>query len=270
MPVLVTKDFLIETYVKQGLSTWAIERKFGISRSTVYSQFKKHGISARNIAQSHILYARSDFSGDLKEKAYLLGFAIGDLRVRLHNGSASETISIACGSTKAAQIKLVQELFSKYGRVWEGKPDRRGATNVEAFVNRSFSFLLPTERDYSWCAENRNEFFAFLAGFTDAEGSFYISNGKAFISWGNYDLEILQFIHINLKRFGIETPKICTDSLKGYVGSHGYARNKNYSHISCCKKETLRALISELGPFLRHADKKQRLATIVTNLKMRG
>lgn len=270
MSQIITKEFLENVYLKKGLSTWAIEKKFGFPRSRVYNALKRNDIIPRSIANSHIRYKRLDFNGDLCEKAYLLGFAVGDLRVRKLNGKQSETISIGCGSTKFAQIKLFYRLFSGYGRVWRGKPDKRGAINIEAFVNKTFSFLLPEFRDYKWCVKCKKHFFAFLAGFTDAEGSFYISNGQAFVSWGNYDAIILDFIKKGLDRFGIITQRIFQDSLKGFIGSHGYVRNNNYSHLTCGRKEMIRKLLQELEPFVLHQDKMKNMARLRKNLIMRG
>jgi len=270
MPKQLSESFLKKAYLKDGLSTWAIEKKYGFSRSTVYTSLKKFNIQPRTIAQSHIKYTRVDFSGNLEEKAYMIGFAIGDLRVRNHNKERSETISIACGSTKKAQIDLIEDLFKKYGRVWRGKISEKGVINVEAYVNKSFSFLLPDSREYIWCSKNENHFFAFLAGFTDAEGSFYISNGKAFLAWGNYDIEVLQFIRRSLMFFNTEVPKIYCDKLKGTYGSHGYIRNGTYCHISICKKLELKNVIQKLKPRLRHKDKLKRLAVIEKNIKLRS
>jgi len=267
---IITKKFLISVYLKKGLSTWAIEKKFDLSRSRVYNALKKHDIVPRSIANSHIRYKRLNFSGDLHEKAYLLGFAIGDLRVRKLNGKRGETISIGCGSTKSAQIELISRLFSRYGRVWKGKPNKRGATNIEVFVNITFAFLLPDNRDYTWCLKYKKHFFAFLAGFTDAEGSFYISNGQAFVSWGNYNVAVLSFIKEGLEKFGIVTPKIYQDNLKGFVGKHGYARNQNYSHLSCSRKEQVRRLLQGLEPFVLHQDKRSDMANLRRNLIIRG
>ena len=270
MSQVITKKFLSNVYLKKGLSTWAIEKKFGLSRSRVYNALKKHNIVPRSIANSHIRYKRLDFSGDKCEKAYLLGFAIGDLRVRTLNGKRGETISIGCGSTKSAQIKLIYNLFSKYGRVWRGKPDKRGVTNIEAFLNRTFYFLLPKIREYKWCIKHKKHFFAFLAGFTDAEGSFYISRGQAFVSWGNYDVAILNFIKKGLEKFGIVTHKICQDNLKGFIGKHGYVRNQNYSHLSCSRKKLVGKMLQELRPLILHQDKLSSMANLRRNLIMRG
>ncbi|KKW20971.1 MAG: hypothetical protein UY61_C0018G0007 [Candidatus Adlerbacteria bacterium GW2011_GWC1_50_9] len=271
MTKFLTKESLKKLYVTKRLSTWAIERRLGISRSRIYVSLKRYGIAPRNLAQSHVQYSRSDFSGNVCEKAYLLGFAIGDLRVRKHNkGSVSDTISIACGSTKLAQIQLIERLFSRYGRVWKGKPDKRGAINIEAFVNRTFSFLLPEIRDYRWCVKDRKHFFAFVAGFTDAEGSFFISRNQARVSWGNYDEDVLAYIQHGLREFGIQTANISHDRLTGYVGTHGYKRNKNYYHLHCSRKEAIRHVILQLGPYLKHADKKRAAERIKVNLRARG
>lgn len=270
MAVTLNKAFLERVYVKRGLSTWAIEERYGFSRSRVYTALKRFRIPTRSIAVSHIRYDRSNFNGDACEKAYLVGFAIGDLRVRRHNGSRSDTISIGCGSTKSAQIKLIKELFSKYGRVWTGKPNYRGVINIEAFVNKSFEFLLPDVRDYTWCAKSKRHFFAFLAGFTDAEGSLFISDDKAVVAWGNYNVDVLRFIKSNLTKFGITIPKLYSDKLKGYIGTHGYCRNRNYCHLACHRKGEIAKMLKELAPYIRHADKKIALVRLKKNLIMRG
>lgn len=270
MAKILTKELLNQWYLKKGLSTWAIEKRFGFSRSSVYQALKKHRIPTRTLAGSHIRYARADFSGNKCEEAYLLGFSIGDLRVRRINKKGSETLSIGCGSTKQAQIVLIEKLFSAYGRAWKGAPDKRGAVNIEVFVNKSFTFLLPHIREYVWCAKKANYFFSFLAGFTDAEGSFFISNKKAYAAWGNYDESILRFIKDGLLKFGIESPPLCRDSLRGYMGNHGYQRNKNYWHLTITRKIMLKKLLARLGTRLGHADKQEALVRLRENLIMRG
>lgn len=270
MQLELTKEFLEDTYCAQGLSTWAIESRYGIPRSRVFNALKRFGIPSRTLAQSHITYTRADFSGDALEKVYLIGFAIGDLRVRNHGGARSETISIACGSTKTAQIELIQSMFAPYGRVWVGKPNSRGVVNVEAFVNTTFAFLIKKDCNYMWCAEAADSFFAFLAGFTDAEGSFYLTRNQARVAWGNYDTSVLMFIKNGLTTFGIRSPNIICDSLGGTVGSHGFRRNKNYCHLTCARKDVIRMLIARLKPYIRHADKKIALQAIERNLEARG
>ncbi len=266
----ITKKFLKKWYLEKKLSTWAIEKRFGMTRSRVYAALRLHDIPMRSIAQSHIRYRRSHFSGDELEKAYLIGFAIGDLRVRNHNGPKSETISIGCGSTQTAQISLFRNMFSNYGRVWQSRPNLRGAVNIEAWVDKSFSFLLPKQRSYSQYAKDPKLFFAFLAGFTDAEGSFFISANQARVSWGNYNTHVLGFIKNNLLKFGIETSKIVQDHLAGTVMGHGYVRNKNYHHLSCNRKVMIGELLGALEPYIRHENKRADMARLRKNLILRG
>jgi intein-encoded DNA endonuclease-like protein len=47
-------------------------------------------------------------------------------------------------------------------------------------------------------------FAAFLAGFTDAEGSIFISEGQATYSLGNYNYQLLNQIYTQLGKFGIK------------------------------------------------------------------
>src|SRR3989344_3026856 len=107
-----SKQELIKFYIDKGLSTWAIEKQFGFSRGTVHRKLKEYGIKTRSRAVSHFIHPRKDFSGDLTEKAYLIGFRLGDLRVRKMYKN-SETISVECGTTKDEQLDLIKEQFQK-------------------------------------------------------------------------------------------------------------------------------------------------------------
>lgn len=158
----------------------------------------------------------------------------------------------------------------KVSRVWQRKPDKRGAVNVGAWVDKTFSFLLPRERDYRGFSRHKNSFFSFLAGFTDAEGSFFISDNQARIAWGNYDVTALRFIKRNLSLYGIETPKIYKDHLQGTVGVHGYQRNSNYCHLVCTKKAVIGRLLTFLEPYVQHEGKKEGMVRLRKNLILRG
>ena len=108
-----SKKFLKRYYLKKKFSTWRIEKEFGYSRGTVYRKLKEYGIKTRSLAESNIKKPRRPFSGCLLEKAYLIGFRLGDLRVRKPYEN-SKTISVACGSTIKEQIILIKSLLSPY------------------------------------------------------------------------------------------------------------------------------------------------------------
>lgn len=188
----------------------------------------------------------------------MLGFAIGDLRVRKKH-KEGETIGIACSSTHPAQIDLIRSMFSQYGRVWIGKPTSRGVVSCEAFVDLSFSFLLKEVREIGWVFESESTFYAFLAGFTDAEGSiFTTSQGKTIMSWGQYDQELLLRIRNTLLSFGYRIGSVNGDNLAGYTGKDGYSRSQDYYRLSCAARPSLLRLLVALKPYLRHDEKVER------------
>jgi len=262
-----SKKELVELYVKKKLSTWEIEKKFGYSRSTVHRKLKEYGIKSRTRSESHIIYPRKDFSGDLIEKAYLIGFRIGDLRVRkIWNGG---TIKVDCGSTKKEQIDLIKQLFQKYGHVWIGKPTKSNKMQVEVGLNNSFSFLLE-KRVPNWITKYRKYFFPFLAGFIDAEGCIGVYGGHAMLQIGNYDSGLLFLIRNRLIRFGIECPKIYETDTSKYVGPDGYGYNENYWQLRISKKSFLLKLFDLIGSHIKHAKKVKDLKAAKINILERN
>jgi len=67
-------------YVDEGLSLNAIAARYGCSLTTIWRKLQAAGIQCRD-GGSEPKYARTDFSGGLAEKAYLVGFRQGDLNV---------------------------------------------------------------------------------------------------------------------------------------------------------------------------------------------
>lgn len=262
-----SKKELIDFYVKNRLSTWEIQKRYGFSRSTVHRKLREHGIKVRSPAVSHMIYPRHDFSGDLIEKAYLIGFRIGDLRVRkIWNG---DTIKVDCGTTKKEQIELFKRLFSKYGYVWVSKPTESGKIQFEIGLNNSFLFLL-TKEVPKWIINDKRHFFSFLAGFIDAEGSIKIYNNQAGLSIGNYDLPLLKLIKKRLQFFGIESPKIYESDTSNYKTPNGYGHNQNYFTIKITKKTTLLKLFNVLQPYIKHGGKVKDLKEAKLNIIKRN
>jgi len=112
-----SKKILVKLYINKKLSTWKIEKLYGYRRGTIHKKLIEYGLKTRSRANSHILFPRKNFSGNLIEKAYLIGFKLGDLGVRKVYPN-SETICIASGSTINEQIDLIKSLFEKYGKIW--------------------------------------------------------------------------------------------------------------------------------------------------------
>ncbi|MBU1930493.1 hypothetical protein KJ972_03230 [Candidatus Micrarchaeota archaeon] len=174
--VPLAKRQLQELYWNQTLSTRRIGKLLSIPRSTIYRKLKEGNIPIRDIAESHISN-KKPFSNSLVDKAYLIGFRIGDLNVT-KNGPKSRTIQVKTGTTINAQVRLFESLFNAYCKVWKKKTEK-GKINMQAGLDESFSFLLPKEEARGFSAMHKH-FFLFLLGFQMLkEQSEFTTNGPS-------------------------------------------------------------------------------------------
>ncbi len=266
LKVNLSKKELHKLYIKEKLSTWRIEKKTGMPRGTVHKKLKEFGIKTRDLADSHIIFPRKNFSGDPLEKAYLIGFRIGDLGVRKIYPN-SKTICVATGSTIIEQINLVKGLFQKYGNVWISKR-KNNKINTYVNLNESFDFLL-TKDPPEFIFKDKDLFFSFLAGFTDAEGCMTLSNKMAYYQLGNYDHKLLNKIHRNLIKFGIRSVRIRHDNRKGKKNNQGYRYNADYYSLTIYRKKELLKLLLAIKPYIRHENKVKALNIALENIYMR-
>lgn len=250
--VKISNEELHYFYVDKRFSTWKMEKVLRIPRSTIHRKLKYLGIT-RDRATANIIYVKKDFSGDLVEKAYLIGFRIGDLRARKQYPN-SKTICLACSSTIFEQIDLINDLFKNYGRVWIKKSKDRKVIHSEARLNESFEFLLSKELP-NWILKTKKHFFSFLSGFIDAEGHIGIHNNMARFSLGNYDSQILFAIYNKLNEYEVNCNKPISDKRKGKLNSEGYKYNKNYWHFSINRKKELLKLFKLIKPYIKHKNK---------------
>ncbi len=264
----LTKNKLEDLYIRERLSTREIAEKLDTGRSTVYRKLKEHDIQTRDIAESHIKYERKSFSGNSIEKNYLLGFGIGDLRAR-KVGEKSRTVKVDCGSTREEQIKLFRELFEDYGRIWEGGPYEDGSRHIEAYLDDSFEFLLKARENLDKLPEKEKYFSAFISGFIDAEGSFFITDGKAKFALGNYDKELLEKIRQRLEKLGIEPTKIYLNEEK-YEIEGKYERNDNYKLFQINRKDSLLKIVELISPYVKHEGKKKQMKKVKENISRRN
>lgn len=268
---VISKSKLKNLYIKQRLSSRKIAKIYGCAYSTIDYKIREYGFPVKTLAAAHITTPRKNFDGNKTDRAYLIGFAMGDLRVRKVYPN-SETILIDCGSSKKEQIKLISKLFKPYGRVWIGRPNRKGHIQIECAVNFSFDFLLRKRILMDqWILKNKKYFAAFLAGFTDAEGCISITNkGLAFYSLGNYNSQLLSQIHNQLQKIGIICPKLTEGKTRGYIGKEGYANNQNYWSLRLNRKIHLLKLFDLISPYLRHLAKIRGLQKAKQNIKLRN
>lgn len=93
------------------MSTYTIAELFGVCASTVQKWLRKYKIKTR----IPITYQVYPFSGNLVEKAYLIGFRLGDLTVtKMRRG---QRMFASVETSHPAMAQLMHELFDKYAKV---------------------------------------------------------------------------------------------------------------------------------------------------------
>lgn len=269
----ISKVDLYKLYIEEGLSSRKIAKIYHCAYSTIDARIKKFGLPIKTLSAAHIKTHRAPFSENLKEKAYLIGFSIGDLRVRKAYKN-SETISIDCGSTKPRQISLIKSLFSPYGRVWISKPSKSGKTQIECGVNETFSFLLKKYDKFpTWALKKRILTLPLLAGFVDAEGSFFLFKVKhgrsSAFSIGNYNKDLLEQIQEQLEKLNIKS-RLFMGTKKGYRGKDGYFRNNDYWILTINRKSDLYRFTNLIEPYLKHKNKIQDARRVINNINERN
>ena len=117
---LIDRDLLERLYIHEKMSPAQLATYFSCNRQTIINHLRKHQIRVRTksegTALAKIIHRRVNFSGDQREKAYLVGFRIGDLTVDMVNPNG-QTIRVSCASTRPEQIELIQSLFEQYGGI---------------------------------------------------------------------------------------------------------------------------------------------------------
>jgi transposase-like protein len=257
-------------YVEEGLSLNAVAAALGCSQGVVRRRLISAGIVRREAcgAPTHM---RGDFGGSLTEKAYLIGFRIGDLNVELKGG---RTILVKCTSTRAEQVQLFRQLFEPYGHVYTDEATlarrERQSIGMQVGLNLTFDFLLPKQDAVpGWILASDEPFFAFLAGYVDAEGYFrtYFHTGqpKPFgcLEIRSYDAVLLDQLGKALNDRNIVCPPARVRVAAGYTNAYNVQSNNDLWGLGVHRKDSLRRLIVRLEPHVRHARRRRDMLRVL-------
>ena len=274
-PVIIPKKKIKNLYFDRKLSQAQIARKMKCSRGAIIKLMKKYDIKSRTLSEAQMKYQKYNFSGNLIEKAYLIGFRLGDLGVT----PAKLQVQIDCSTSRSEQVKLIKNLFHKYTKVII-KQNRfingHLITDIRCLVNKSFEFLLPKQdRIEPWILKNKKLFFAFLAGYIDAEGHIFVrlyKNSKtptAGFEIQSYDKGIIYQIWRKLNQSNIICPKPSINKHKGYVSKNGVINRKDLWRLGVNRKKDLFSLLSSVEPYIKHDKRKSDLKKAKENLIFR-
>lgn len=239
------------------LSPYKIGALFGCSFSTITNRMKEYNIPFKSHSLARERYSKKDFSSDPIEKAYMIGFRIGDLNAYKTNKDSS-CIVIRCHTTSNYQIKLLKVLFEKYGKVTVST-----SGHINCHLNETFDFLLNKFNQYKKINSKRT-FLSFFAGYLDAEGYFGINQGKARLKIDSYDKEVLKWISSKLSKYGIRNKcrllSIC--KTKRSLGKELWRLNVNFA-------EDLRDVIIDLLPYSKHRTRIDQMKNCLENINKR-
>jgi DNA-directed RNA polymerase subunit M/transcription elongation factor TFIIS len=200
------------------------------------------------------------FSGDLKEKSYLLGLRTGDLHARSHY----QKVQVEMTSTKQEQLKMFRTIFEKYAKVksYEKKGGYTDKTNkIYSFLDKSFNFLVKKPSSIpDWIIEDKELFFFFLAGYCDSESSWIMTQHKKYggkyrdliFSLGTCDKRVLEQIHKKLKELGFSSHLYMVRK-KGIYGER--VCNLNLYRVMMANRKSVIKLAETLLPISKHGDK---------------
>lgn len=263
----ISCEELHRLYVERQFTMAEIAQQYKCVPTTIHKRLKRCGIPARPAGGSTYEYPKRDFDGSMFEKAYLIGFRLGDLHVEEGNWA----IRVRCTSTHQEQIDLVRDLFEKYGGVWISQPQEKRGIGITAHLNRSFGFLIPHEDKIAdWVLVDDRLFAAFLAGYIDAEGSFVSSGGRAYFKVDSSDKGILFQAWMRLIEMGIEFSEPRLVRPKGtWIRQFQLASRRDIWRLTTERKETLYQLCEMLAPFLRHRKRVRDMEFVKSNVQSR-
>lgn len=258
------RRILESLYLVKRFSQVKIGSILGCSFSTIKNRLIEYGIPFRDPAEARVRYARRTFRGSLAEKAYMLGFAIGDLNV-YKPSKRGVTLVVRCHSTQEVQLSVFKKCFSRYGKVTASHSS--GHIHMAAYLDAgSFGFLLDKKSVPDWIVKNAR--WAFIAGYNDAEGNFILNQGRARMKIDSYDRRILQWIRRQLFFEGISC-KLRKIALEGDLQTAEMKYRKDLWRLNVNEARSLSRLISILLPHTKHRKRKADMRMCLRNIHER-
>ena len=255
--VEITPKMLTTRYEDRRMSIPQIAKELGVSAWAVHQRMIKFGIPRRKNGEATMKRPKPPFSGDPVDKAYLLGLR-DDLSAQLHG----KRVRIQLGTTHPTMIELFKAQFERYGHVCIC-PDYHKSTGIvqwhlHADLDASFSFLMRKPQAIETeTIENDELFLSFLAGYTDAEGSFIISHSRDHATFilriCSQNIGVLKGIHGKLQSMSYH-PTLVLEAKAGT--KKGYSTIKrDYWRLELCRKNEVLSLIQSLP--IKHKEKEK-------------
>jgi hypothetical protein len=256
---------LDELHNRKRLSLLRISKEVGRSYTKIWGLCRALELPTRNVAEAdrnsaaeRSKHKRTPFDGTDEEKAYILGFANGDLTAWQASGTA---VMVTSTTTHRAFATLFHELFEKYGPVYEYPMHEKGKGfkwKVAVRLDNSFQFLLKTPMEtIRWAASNARLFVNWLAGMVDSDGNINITNSNGYarltLAIDNQDRTLLSSAKHTLEGAGYHPGGPYRKRVKGTTTPHGIKYNKDMWRLQIERTSEAQNLLRELP--IRHGEK---------------
>jgi hypothetical protein len=116
-------------------------------------------------------------------------------------------------------------------------------------------------------------FWAFLAGYMDAEGYIGTSrggHGQALVEISSGDVGILRGLRAGLNARGVSCPRVSLKVRAGTVRPSGQTYNVDLYRLGVYSKASLDKLFQKIDPYLKHRDRRKAMAKAWANIRRRG
>lgn len=266
--IIISKKELKRLYYIEKKSKYKIGDIYNCSFKTVLNRMRDCGMEplSRSIIQSK--YEKKNFCGNNEEKAYIIGFRLGDLNV-YKTTNRSEVIVVRCHTTNMDQVEIMKALFCKYGQVSIAENKKNKSYCINCFLNESFNFLLPKiDGVDDWISKDNNYSIAFAAGYIDAEANIGVYDGRARFKIDSYDKNIILWFYEWFLKNGIKCPEPARIAVKNQVYNQkfGYKYNKDLWRVRVSEKGSLIILLNLIKKYLKHKKRLRNLNECLQNI----
>lgn len=198
----------------------------------------------------------------------MLGLRTGDFYAQ----KVKLLVRVQSTTTHPAFVEMMKNTFGKYSNVSIYKFFNRDFNSWQWFIysdlNNSFSFILKKPQEIpEWILNNKEYFYAFLAGYMDCEGSWVIlkshENSVRFVfKISTTDITILEEIKNKLNELDFNS-YLYLSAKSGTRNKQGKKYNKNFYSLIVYRKSDVITLPQILLPLSRHKEKILKMNLIV-------
>lgn len=265
----IPESTLRDLYWNKNLKPRQIAKLFGIKNErTIRKKMEKYGIKRKTVSEALTRKFKKPFSGNLAEKAYLLGLRTGDF----HAKKIKKCVRIQTTTTHKALVDLLKDTFRNYGQLctYLSKSKRR---DDEWFIYvdllPSFDFLLEKpEKIPKWILKEDKLFFNFLAAYIDCEGNWHLSKShekhiRFTLRIRTSDKLILEDFKEKLEELNYH-PLLNIEHEKGKILGYGRYNNDFYGLIMNRRDEVLE-ILKHILHFSKHSEKIKKMKFMLKN-----